>query len=188
MGPEAPWPDAGGPRPDTDELSAKDAGGSNAELVTRSSFLKLALLQVVTSSISVPGFVRCSHSCHMASARDLWLRGDLPKVQLIKPAPLPQSLSDEPLLPGPRYLENLFSRFLDRIPVDRRQDLDAWITHDLKGEISLGTVCSGTDSPVLVWDGFTKALAVFGIKLHVHHAFSAEKHVGKQRFLKRMYL
>jgi hypothetical protein len=55
-------------------------------------------------------------------------------------------------------------------------------------ELSLGTFCSGTDSPVHVWLALKDALMdTFGLDLQLCHEFSVEINAKKQDFLLKMY-
>ena len=104
-----------------------------------------------------------------------------------RPEPLPEFNDQPPLPASPRRLELLFKRFADRMP-DRLPDMKAFLLHDLRAHIDLGTFCSGTDSPALVWDAFN-SFAATHLKLNItlHHAFSSEKDTGKQALILKMF-
>jgi hypothetical protein len=119
------------------------------------------------------------------SPSDLWRHGQLTPRLPIVPTPHEASLSAPSLKPGVGYLEQLFRRFLDRLTGMERLDLFTWVRCRLHGRISLGTVYSGTDCLVLIWQGFARALQSHGVVLVVEHRFSAEKDKQKQMFLKK---
>ena len=53
---------------------------------------------------------------------------------------------------------------------------------------SVGSMCSGSDAPILVAVALTKAMQnVLGVNVKVMHQFSVEKSRPKQKFLKRMF-
>ncbi len=55
-------------------------------------------------------------------------------------------------------------------------------------EIRSASMCSGTDSPVLVWDALAAALSnTLGFGVSFRHVFSVEKDRAKQDFLVEMF-
>ena len=53
--------------------------------------------------------------------------------------------------------------------------------------VDIGTLCSGTDAPVLVLKAFRKAASkVLGLNIQLRHRFSCEKNSNKQEFLTTM--
>jgi site-specific DNA-cytosine methylase len=112
----------------------------------------------------------------------------IPKVDFERPSPLPAHQGNPPLAPGASYLSELFVRFLRRCTTAERADLASWVVNDLSGKIRVGSICSGTDVPVLAWQAFAVALRQeLRVGLQVVHMFSAEKHTGKRRFLEVMF-
>jgi hypothetical protein len=51
----------------------------------------------------------------------------------------------------------------------------------------IGSQCSGTDSPILVVEALQRSVAQLGVHWTPAHAYSAEKSLKKQRFLRHMF-
>ena len=104
------------------------------------------------------------------------------------PTPNASSTSDQSLPANRQYLKNLFRRFFGRIDPPTRcciADVRAYLP---AGRTSIGSCCSGTDSPLLVLDAFKDVLlSEFGRELRVDHAFSSESSVPKQEFIRRCH-
>ena len=112
----------------------------------------------------------------------------IPKVDIERPCPKPAYRADPPLAPGASYLSQLFERFLGRCEAAERADLASWVVNELHGQIRVGSICSGTDVPVLVWRAFAVALQCeLHVELEVVHLFSAEQDKGKRQFLEVMF-
>ena len=79
--------------------------------------------------------------------------------------------------PGPDRLFHLAMRLMEnKLSVAQKVDLRAWIGMELQGRITVSTVCSGTDAPMLSWRAFARACAhSLHIDLSVDHGFSCEK-------------
>lgn len=121
-------------------------------------------------------------------ATTLWEAGTLPRCHPQKPHPLAHHATSGPLAAQPDFLTALFKRFLARLTDAERADLCAWVTIELRGVINIGTVCSGTDAPVLVWLALRQALhEACGVTLIVQHSFSCEKDERKQRFIRSVF-
>ena len=105
------------------------------------------------------------------SAEDIfkqWQRGHLPPVEPVVPVPVEATLG-VPLPVGLGYLQRLFRRFLCRVsPSDRSHPMN-YCLHDLC-VLWVGTVCSGTDGPLLCWRAFADTLrADLGESVVVSH-------------------
>jgi hypothetical protein len=118
----------------------------------------------------------------------LWESGQLPRVKPTIPAALPHLACAPPLRAGPDRLLALFKRFLQRLSPEQREDLIAWAQHECPQPLQVGTVCSGTDMPLLCWGAFARALREdCGVCFSVQACFAAEIDPKKRDFLKRMF-
>ena len=85
------------------------------------------------------------------------------------------------------YLNALFKRFIGRLTATERRDLKVWIEDGLSHELDLGTMCSGTDGPVLVWQAFGDvAEHLLGARLRLKHCFPCDNRPAKQQFRHQM--
>ena len=73
----------------------------------------------------------------------LWATGALQDVGPIRPLFSAAFAEEEPIAPGTNYVRNLCVRFMKRSTSSQLQDLVSWIDEDLKGQIHVGSVCSG---------------------------------------------
>ena len=121
-----------------------------------------------------------------AGSNGIRLEAPVPDIEPETPA-TPEHDGDEPPLPvGPDYLHRLIRRFLSKLEPQERHDLRSWAAR--QGMWTVGTACSGTDCPVLVWKAFADVLrADMGVTFCVSHQFSTEKSLPKQKFLKSMF-
>lgn len=104
-----------------------------------------------------------------------------PKVQ-------PAFAQDPALMPGDTYDTAPFTRFLHRCSHSELQDLRVWFHHVKGGKLHIATACSGTDVPLLVYNGLAAAVAqVLGVDVQVIHQFSCERNKAKQAFIKSMF-
>lgn len=125
---------------------------------------------------------------HMADLQDLWRQGKLRQCSPERPTPLSGSASAPALPASADYLNALFKRFIGRLTATERRDLKVWIEDGLSHELDLGTMCSGTDGPVLVWQAFGHvAEHLLGARLRIKHHFSCEKKPAKQQFIMQMF-
>lgn len=105
-----------------------------------------------------------------------------------RPQPLPHHKDAEPIPAGPGRLEATAKRFLNRLRSEELKDLHAWLACVLQGSLDMGSVCSGTDSPVLAWHAFAAAAEdVLGARLLVNHRYAAERNPAKQEFLRAAF-
>eukprot|EP00959_Pyramimonas_sp_CCMP1952_P089192 1865985-Pyramimonas_sp.AAC.1 len=83
-------------------------------------------------------------------------------------------------------LQQWLSWAINRLNPTEARDLNMFCrTLDFR---SMGSMCSGTDSPILVQRAYDKVLEDrMGLRRPTTHAFSAEIDPGKRAFLKDMY-
>lgn len=104
-----------------------------------------------------------------------------PKVQ-------PAFAQDPALMPDETYYTALFTRFLHRCSDSELNDLRVWFQHVTGGQLHIATACSGTDVPLLVYNGLASAVThVLGVDVQVIHQFSCERNKAKQAFIKSMF-
>ena len=77
-----------------------------------------------------------------------------------------------------------FSRMFDRLTPLEIASLSRWLR---RTSLQLGTVCSGTDCPVLVCQAMRVALLRRGLTLHFEHCYSCELNPEKRAFLQRHF-
>lgn len=123
-------------------------------------------------------------------AHTAWLAGELPRHPVRRPTPSIAHLQDAPLQAGPGYLQSLFRRFLRRLEPRELTDLTAWLMHlSANGGMSFGSICSGSDAPVLVLNAFFDVMATdYQIPMHgVDHCFACERSMSKANFLNEVW-
>ena len=77
----------------------------------------------------------------------------------MRPA-LPSSCNGAAKLPpGPKWLEELAVCFLGCLTAEEVADLRAFIAVILGGSLTVGTICSGCDSPMLAWAALAAAFS-----------------------------
>ena len=65
-----------------------------------------------------------------------WQAGAVPHVVPFRPVPVEEHASAPALEVGCQYLQQLFSRFLRRLPPEDRGDLRAWLAIDMHGKLA----------------------------------------------------
>ena len=89
---------------------------------------------------------------------------------------------------GEEQLVQWIAEALQRLPSSTQVEMAEYFQNADAKRVSIGTVCSGTDAPVLVAHSFAKAVKqMFSINLVVDHRFSCESNKKKQRFLMQMF-
>lgn len=85
------------------------------------------------------------------------------------------------------YLESLVRRSLSRLDESRRLSLAA-ACMSFNSELCVGTFCSGSDSPLLVFDAIARVLQVdCNSSVKIASKFSCERNVQKQRFIQHVF-
>lgn len=121
---------------------------------------------------------RCSDTYEV-----IWDMNDVPR-----PKPCHTHCHEPPIPPGPDHLKQLAHRFLSRLTEEQLRDIAAWCGQQ-KSEtaIQVGSLCSGTECPVLAWSAWMEALQErLGVSPSWCHAMSAESDEKKQDFLLMM--
>ncbi len=93
----------------------------------------------------------------------------------------------EPLTVDETLPVRFSERLLGRLTQTERSKLGCWLAAGAFGSapaFNVGTMCSGTDAPVLATQAVCRTLPHLST---AHHTFSAESDVNKQRFLQRMF-
>jgi len=116
----------------------------------------------------------------------MWGRGELDQVTPITAAPSLANSADKPLPVGEQRLRLLFRRFFHRGGEEVRKAVSTWVARRLGGRWEIGTICSGTEGPVLVWRAFQEALAELDIPLELQARFSTEIDDAKRKFLRKV--
>lgn len=119
----------------------------------------------------------------------------IPKQRLCFPERLyPKAWADEPLVPGADYLRDLFFRFMDRSTQEELKDLEAWVQQERR--FTCGTMCSGSDAPMLVMEAFDRACRerfkglprrLQGGQGGIMQVFACEKEARKAGFIAHMW-
>ncbi len=112
------------------------------------------------------------------------------EVIVDKPQPSSQyELAEPPGRAGAGYLRDLFKFFMRRSTSAELADLAAWLTHECPNPLRIGTVCSGSDSPLLVLKAFESAAAeeLGASSFRVQHEFSCERLQPKASFIMQMF-
>ena len=116
----------------------------------------------------------------------LWVDGDLPDVTPVQPRSWASHLHDTAIEPGENFIRLLFTKFLNKSTPQQLQDLKIWITDEMHGVIHIGSVCSGTDAVVWVWQEFAAVLQErLSISLQIEHEFSCDNKVVSRDFTHR---
>ena len=103
------------------------------------------------------------------------------------PTPHAGNVMAPPLDVGPTFLVQLFHRFFDRSTDEDVRDFEAWLHHEMHLSFDMATACSGTDSPVLVWEAFAACvLERFGFRPQVVHKYSCERCPRKREFIREV--
>jgi hypothetical protein len=110
----------------------------------------------------------------------------LPKVTVHKIHP---STSASVALPvGPRRVDALFNVFLDRTSASDIEALKSYLLDKWASGFDVGSFCSGSEAPVLVWRAFSRVIGQrLGIGIQVLHRFSAEIEKPKQDYLLKFF-
>ena len=87
---------------------------------------------------------------------------------------------------GEDRLVTFFSALFERMSGDELGDFVKWLD-EMDRTIRIGTVCSGTDSPVLVLRAMKRTLERMGVDITVSHAYSCEASKWKRQFIARMF-
>ena len=95
------------------------------------------------------------------------------------PQPIPAHEREASILPSPSYLDDLCQRFLERQPPEVHRAL-AEFCGGQQSLLSIGTCCSGTDSPLLSAAALAKRLKLSTGSLRWSHACSSERDLDKQ--------
>ena len=86
---------------------------------------------------------------------------------------------------GDSALDSFFQSNLAALPPAELDKLLAYLSETTPP--SVATMCSGTDSPLLIFESLSRVLQQHGLHWTTPHAFSAEKCVHKQGFLRCMF-
>ena len=88
--------------------------------------------------------------------------------------------------PGPRRLEKLAAVFLNTLSPGELSRFVASI--EQHHEWPIGTICSGSESPLLAWHGLAAAVAAkTGARLNVQHRFSCEISEEKRKWIAALF-
>ena len=100
--------------------------------------------------------------------------------------PTPRCVGRQFVPPGPRRLENLAAVFLDALTPDELLRLRNSIGQHQTWPV--GTLCSGTESPLLAWHGLAAAFhSRTGQRIDVEHAFSCELDEQKRLWILALF-
>ena len=121
----------------------------------------------------------------METLNDKWKQGLVPEAVVIKPI---VRRSSPRIPPGPDRLVRLFHHFANCATAQELDGLKRYLIFKWMPTesftASLGTFCSGTDSPILVMKAFKKFCSQrLGIDIDFIHAFSSENTDAKQKYL-----
>jgi len=112
------------------------------------------------------------------SGRRGLVQGDMSPVP--RPKPSTAHCNELPIPPGPDHLKCLARRFLDRLTGEQLRDLAAWCGQQ-QSVLQVGTLCSGTECPVLAWSAWVEALQEkLGVSPSWRQAMAAECDEKKQ--------
>ena len=87
--------------------------------------------------------------------------------------------------PGPNMVTDFADVLLRRVEEHTRHMCFSWV--GMIQPLTICTMCSGTDSPVLALLAIARAMNAFGVPCAVDHLFSAEINPRKQKFLKKVF-
>ena len=75
---------------------------------------------------------------------------------------------------------------MDRLEQAERNDIHAWFATEFPhGLVRASTACSGTDSPVLVWEALISVMnSRFGLRIRQSALFACESNKKKRDFSK----
>ena len=146
---------------------------------------------------------RPKRRCAALKDTDQELPAPAPPPLLEKPVPPAPGvpLGMPPLVPDAHMLVTFMRRLLDRLSETELVSLKSWCQAGCfvgapgagraaaSSNISIGTMCSGTDSPVLTLEAFCQAANAMWPDLSVDckHLWSCEKDPAKQTFLRDMF-
>ena len=91
---------------------------------------------------------------------------------------------------GPHMLQRFAERLLQRLDSTERKSVQSWLA---RHPCRLGTMCSGTDAPVLAVQALRAAVASTdtggdaGHASRFEHVFSVERNINKQQFIDLLY-
>jgi site-specific DNA-cytosine methylase len=109
------------------------------------------------------------------------------KCGYIVPNPRDAGVFEKPPKYGPRCIDDFVSKLLERAGDHSKGLSRQWLVSQ---PITIGTMCSGSDSPILVAQSICNAMNQGGPHrdcAQAHHAFSVEINEKKQRFIRRMF-
>ena len=90
---------------------------------------------------------------------------------------------DDSITPA-TYLHSFMSANLERLTKQEMHALRIFLEQEYK--LDLGTMCSGTEAPVLVVHSLAQALLKYGIVFKWDHRFSCEWNAAKREFARIM--
>ena len=92
-----------------------------------------------------------------------------------------------PLKADDTFLQQFLRRCLQRLEI--AEHLDEYVVAAVASwpDLHLGTMCSGTDCPVMVYEDLKAVLAEKGIEWTFVHCFSSEKATGKRSFIRQVF-
>lgn len=107
-------------------------------------------------------------------------------IQPRRPEPFACHASADPVPPGPQHLTNLARLLLRRAGPEHEQALRRWIHRQPVWPVA--SVCSGSESPMLAWQGFAEAVAIdIGAAFPLTHAFACERDPMKRSWIKAVF-
>lgn len=162
----------------------------------------------VASVVSGPSSLTCQAievSAPSATLRDRkspqpfwlhWCRADSPIMKggqrgsathVDCPRPREGACLEPPILAGPNRLRLVFLRFFSRLTAKERADVKAFVRMQ-QGQFDIGTFCSGTESPLLVWRAFAEAChEAIDERVAVRAVFAAESDKKKHIFIQKVW-
>ena len=104
------------------------------------------------------------------------------------PSPIPSTPLQCAIRVGPLYLNRLFERFLSRAEDGCAARVAVMLHRTFGSHVHMATCCSGTDSPLLVFDSLRSVLqAAVDCQVGISHAFSSEANVDKQAYIRHCF-
>ncbi len=110
------------------------------------------------------------------------------KLQVPEPSSLEDQDSSIPIPPGQDYLLGLLHRFVARSAEADVAALQSWLASTVRGSLTVGTICSGSDSPLLCFEALGSiAETDWGIAFRISHEFACEHAESKAAFLQELW-
>ena len=105
-----------------------------------------------------------------------------------RPRPSAANCREPAIPPGPDHLRLLALRFIGRRPIPIRNDMSAWRRKNTGECFNLGTLCSGTELPILAFVAWAAALEErVGAGPRWFHSMGAECNTKKQELILTMF-